>query len=110
MSFPSENLGVAVGPDGLIVRTTDGGATWTSVEQGMTEDLYGVFFLNDNEGWAVGAKSNIIHSSDGGQTWSAQETITSGDSLNAVMFTSSDNGLAAGSGGRIWKYGPMPAQ
>ena len=76
----------------------------------MTEDLYAVFFLNDNEGWAVGAKSNVIHTSDGGKSWSAQETITSGDSLYGVMFTSSNNGLAGGSGGRIWKYGPAAEQ
>ena len=87
VSFPSANVGVAVGPKGLVVRTSDGGATWASVESGLAEDLYGVFFLNDDEGWAVGAKSKIIHSTDGGQTWSEQETITSGDSLNGVMFT-----------------------
>ena len=76
----------------------------------MAEDLYGVFFLNDEEGWAVGAKSNIIHTSDGGLSWSAQETTTSGDSLNGVMFSSSTHGLAGGSGGRIWKYGPTSEQ
>jgi photosystem II stability/assembly factor-like uncharacterized protein len=69
-----------------------------------------VFFLNDSEGWAVGAKSKIVYSTDGGVTWTEQETITTGDSLNSVIFTGSDNGLAAGSGGRIWKYGPTPAQ
>ena len=110
VTFANDTFGIAVGAEGLIIRTTDGGGTWSNVESGLTEDLFGVFFLNENEGWAVGARSKVIHSSDGGVTWSEQETITSGDSLRGVMFTSSDNGLAGGSGGRIWKYGPITEQ
>ena len=106
--FASETFGTAVGESGTVIRTTDGGSTWESVESGQPEDLFGVFFLDDSNGWAVGARNLVVHSTDGGTSWAMEETTSSGDSLKGIMFTNVNSGLAAGSGGRIWKFGPRP--
>ncbi len=40
--------------DGTILRTTNGGTTWTSQTSGTTNHLYGVSFTDANTGTAVG--------------------------------------------------------
>jgi hypothetical protein len=35
-----------------------------------------------------------------------QETVQSADALKGTWFASPDRGLAAGTGGCIWKYAP----
>ncbi len=99
--------GTAVGQSGTILHTTDGGTTWTGQQSGTTEDLVGVHFFDPQNGWAVGSKNIIIHTTDGGATWAQQETIAAADSLRGIYLTSLRSGLAAGSGGHIWQYGPV---
>src|ERR1700752_2162393 len=41
---------IAVGDQGTIVRTTDGGATWTHIPSGTDAQLMGVAFANVNTG------------------------------------------------------------
>jgi photosystem II stability/assembly factor-like uncharacterized protein len=55
VSFVNATDGWAVGrTTGLILATTDGGATWTAQTSGTTASLYGVSFANSTDGWAVG--------------------------------------------------------
>ena len=46
--------GWIVGDQGVILHTTDGGATWTPQTSGVTDDLAGVTFVDAQHGWAVG--------------------------------------------------------
>ena len=106
--FASETFGVAVGEDGDC-HPNDGRRLYMGIRGfGQTEDLFGVFFLDESNGWAVGARTQAFRSTDGGTSWTMEETTSSGDSLRGIMFTDLNSGLASGSGGRIWKYGPRP--
>src|ERR1700689_1247560 len=46
---------IAVGDNGTIVRTTDGGATWVQISSGTNAGLTGVSFADANTGIAVGS-------------------------------------------------------
>ena len=46
--FLMSDQGVAVGDQGLILRTTDGGAMWQSVASGVEDGLRSVFFRGVN--------------------------------------------------------------
>ena len=46
-SFSDVNTGTAVGPDGKIIRTTNGGTSWFSQSEGSRNDLYGISFPDD---------------------------------------------------------------
>jgi photosystem II stability/assembly factor-like uncharacterized protein len=83
VAFGSSLVGVAVG-DGLppggwgiaggaIQRTTDGGATWTSVSMPYSVDLTSVDFFDANTVVAVGMNGEL-RSTDGGQTWASVPT------------------------------------
>src|ERR1041384_784712 len=60
VSFVQTNHGTAVGDYGTIVRTTDGGRTWTKQSSGTSSGLYGVSFVNANNGTAVGNNGIIL--------------------------------------------------
>jgi len=78
--FINKSVGYAVGYEGMIKKTTDGGKTWEDQESGTTLILTTVFFVNENSGFATGAytrcpeedcnKSGIfLKTTDGGKTW-----------------------------------------
>jgi len=55
-----------VGYEGTILRTEDGGATWTPQSSPTTQDLYGVSFVNANTGTAIGRSGTILRTTTGG--------------------------------------------
>ncbi|QCP51689.1 glycosyl hydrolase [Trinickia violacea] len=71
VSFADEHNGWAVGHWGVIIRTADGGETWTQQRSDISVDqpLFTVYFRNAREGWAVGLWSLMLHTADGGVTW-----------------------------------------
>ncbi len=65
---------IAVGDFGTILRTTDGGTTWTLQRSGSDNSLLAVCFVNADTGWAVGRRGTILHTIDGGATWVPQSS------------------------------------
>ena len=79
------NTMIAVGDQGSILRTTDGGATWTQISSGTTAGLSGVSFAGANTGVAVGGQGVILRTMDGGATWTLEPSLTT-SALNDVSF------------------------
>src|SRR5262245_6794142 len=61
-------LVVAVGVGGVIVRSTDGGATWGTISSGTTAWLHDVYGIGDDV-YAVGDGGTVVHSADAGQSF-----------------------------------------
>jgi photosystem II stability/assembly factor-like uncharacterized protein len=110
VAFADAKSGWAVGLDGTIIQTPDGGVTWLLQDSTTNRDLYGVTFRNANSGWAVGQES-ILHTKDGGGKWMAAEGKISWN-LTGVTFTGATSGWVVGSplaightsdGGATWK-------
>jgi photosystem II stability/assembly factor-like uncharacterized protein len=62
----------AVGHQGHILFSDDGGDTWTQAEVPVRSSILDVHFPTPEKGWAVGHEGVILHSSDGGKTWVKQ--------------------------------------
>jgi photosystem II stability/assembly factor-like uncharacterized protein len=92
--------GWIVGNDGIILHTTDKGATWEKQESGVAGVLHSVSFVNESEGWAVGDSGTVIHTEDGGATWETQNTGVT-EQLRSVFFANNSEGWAVGEGGVI---------
>jgi hypothetical protein len=58
--------GLAVGNNGTILRTEDGGETWESQKLGITQNLYAVQFIDSLTGWIAGEGGLIIKTTNGG--------------------------------------------
>ena len=56
---------IAVGDSGRIIRTGDGGLTWTALLSGTTNPLYAITSAGSNRGIAVGEGGTILGPSPG---------------------------------------------
>jgi len=68
VDFWGDEVGVAVGVDGCIMRTRDRGETWTEVRSPTTNCLYRVKFIDGNV-YAVGQHGTLLSSTDQGRNW-----------------------------------------
>ncbi|OQX25344.1 MAG: hypothetical protein BWK80_16070 [Desulfobacteraceae bacterium IS3] len=98
--FPDSINGWAVREGGLILKTGDGGGTWTDQTSGTENNLNAVYFANAGSGCAVGASGTILTTSNGGTAWSVKSSGITKD-LNGVWFVSATKGWAVGAAGTI---------
>ncbi len=108
-SFVDRSRGWAVGAEGQVFATRNGGRTWTPQESNTTADLLDVKFLDGREGWASGAGGTLLHTVDGGSRW---EIVPSGTThaLERLCFVGRARGWAVGFGGTILSYSPGQAE
>ena len=81
---------------GVVLATTDGGASWALQHSGR-RSLWGVDFFDKLHGWVVGygGGATILATSDGGESWIKQTSGTSGY-LGGVNFVDATHGWAVG--------------
>ena len=80
VAFKDAKVGVAVGHGASVVRTDDGGGTWTHVPlpEAEPESLLGVAYLGGDRFAAYGAFGMYFDSADAGKTW-VRRTVLSED-------------------------------
>ncbi|GBD35345.1 Ycf48-like protein [bacterium HR36] len=102
--FADEQEGWAVGDEGLILHTIDGGRTWERQASGTRANLRGVHFLSPFKGYAVGEAALLespltmgvlLMTRDGGVTW---RTVSDREmpGLHHVHFFDQRQGVVAG--------------
>jgi photosystem II stability/assembly factor-like uncharacterized protein len=100
VAFETGTTAVAVGDNGNIIRTTNGGTSWQTQISGTSDSLRGVDFLGISVAVAVGDNGTIVRSSDGGAFWSPVTSGTS-QSLNGVAALDTGVAVAVGAAGTI---------
>jgi photosystem II stability/assembly factor-like uncharacterized protein len=100
VAFPTPQSGWAVGDDGAILHTEDGGGSWKTQTSGTNARLLSVAFATPQSGWAVGSDGIIVHTQDGGDSWEAQFSGTR-LWLLSVTFASPRSGWVVGDQGTI---------
>ena len=99
--FTDKDHGWACGIDGTLIKTGDGGATWSLLPPVTQNTLYTVF-IKFGKGWVVGDKGAYLMSEDGGATWQLQqEVIKSKQAFRDIFFSSPTNGWAVGGAGSV---------
>lgn len=98
--FITEGKGWAVGDQGVILTTTNGGDSWTPQVSGITTATFrSVFFTSENNGWAVGSYNTLRSTTDGGTTWNTVSSGSSTQEFKDVFFASPTTGYIVGSNG-----------
>jgi len=93
---------------GIILKTVDAGATWSTYTT-ETREVKSVCFVNATVGYASSFDAHlngtILKTVDGGTTWKVDAQDLQGGYLTSQYFTGVNNGYAVGSGGVMFKYG-----
>ena len=111
--FVDSQTGWAVGNNGTILNTTNGGQTWSAQTSSATQGIRAVFFIDANTGWAVGGATSrtMIKTTDGGTTWLdlPANSITSNQMFDIAFFdanigwvTTYDSIFRTIDGGNTW--------
>lgn len=113
------NQGLAIGHEGWILRTTDGGRRWQEVafDKEAGEPLMDVARLPSGDWLAVGAFGRVMRSSDQGQSWRAEPAPGDTDwHLNAIsgsqdrrywmIVGEAGTAIRSQDGGRSWEVLP----
>ena len=103
--FTSSTIGYLGGNDSLLMKTTDGGATWNQINySGINflsagDHILNMQFLNNNVGFiTVGPYSGSYGTTDGGLTWSLISLPGNHCYNQGLFFFDENNGFIGGSG------------
>lgn len=130
--FADDQEGWAVGDDGLILHTIDGGQTWERQASGTRANLRGVHFLSPFIGYVVGEEALpetsltsgvLLMTRDGGATWRTA-SYKEMPGLYHIRFFDDRRGVVAGDacdafpsgvwqtedGGLTWRLVPQGRQ
>jgi photosystem II stability/assembly factor-like uncharacterized protein len=100
--FIDQLNGWVAGANGVIFRTVDGGASWTSLPSNTSETIRGIFFFDQNNGWACGDNGTILGTIDGGGSWQPQSSGATSQ-LNEIQFVSTSTGWVVGNSNQLFK-------
>lgn len=123
--WASNQVAVAVGlgqdgSKGLILRSTDGGQSWSQVSNTIVSIFTDVYFVNENVGYLCGGNTRILKTTNGGASWASQFSDNDSD-LFSIHFINENEGYAAGgvggtgrllhttNGGSNWTDVSLPA-
>lgn len=118
MNFVDSQTGFALGTDGNLARSSDGGRTWIEVKRNRFPKCYctDMVFTTENNGLITGAAGMILKTTDGGVNWDSVDSGTGEDLRSVCMvdmltgFITGNKGvfLRTGDGGVTWDKLPVP--
>ncbi|HAS40779.1 MAG TPA: hypothetical protein DCS93_09885 [Microscillaceae bacterium] len=117
--FVDDNIGYA-GGDGILkptlLKTTDGGATWTSLSHNLTTgEILQLDFTGASVGWAI-VTDGLYQTTDGGVNWTKRMALSllgrSGvifkDANMGIMYKHNDPPYYTLDGGQNWQKATFP--
>lgn len=97
MHFVDDTTGYVCGWKGTVLKTTNGGETWSYRRQTVDTWFSEVYFASTDSGWACGGTTEgvIARTTDGGATWSSVR-FPMHDWIHSVDFIDNATGYAVG--------------
>ena len=104
VAFADDSVVVAVGY-GLILRSTNGGASWLPLKKWGSDFYHSICFPSEKIGYIVGYSGEILKTTDGGEIWSQLQSSNSykPKRFNTVFFTDILRGVICGDNGVFWR-------
>lgn len=110
VKFIDPQTGWAVGEEGTIIKTTNGGINWQQIgghpiiPQWLITavDLNEIYIIDKNNIWIAGDYGTVLFTTDGGNTWNIDLSITF-NYLSGLYFIDPQTAIFVGGGGTILK-------
>jgi photosystem II stability/assembly factor-like uncharacterized protein len=102
--FTDENTGYAGGAgatNATLLKTTDGGTTWTNLSINTINEIYSMSFGSDNTGYVLTESNELFKTTDAGTTWN--NIINFGGGQGHIKFLNDNIGFAVEGGETIHK-------
>lgn len=100
--FTASNCGHIVGTNGTIMKTVNGGESWSFYNSGINDkDFNSIFFTDSNTGYVVGEHGKILKTTNG-ITWDNQSSGVN-YTLNEIFFVNQNIGYIVGASNKILK-------
>lgn len=102
LQFIDDNTGFITTSNGKLIKTTDGGTSWSVLLVRANTALNRCYFVTAQIGWVVGENGLIMKTTNGGQSWTTQN---SGSSVTwrGIYFLSAQEGYVVGTQGTLAK-------
>ncbi len=96
---------VAVGANGTVIRSEDGGITWTvsPINKTVGASLRSTFFSSASNGWVVGDSGIVLKTTNSGQQWIRVSIGSYSFGLNNITFSNGTTGWICGDQGAIFR-------
>ncbi|HZY10534.1 MAG TPA: hypothetical protein VFF29_05210 [Bacteroidota bacterium] len=109
LCFLDSLTGWIVGDSGIIIKTIDGGDSWTIQDSKTTYKIVDIFMLNRQRGWALAhnyetdtnTTTTILATTDGGSNWTVEVYPEKYVYFFSIVFLDSANGWMAGLEGKV---------
>ena len=85
LHFISINIGWVVGSNGTILKTSNGGITWSVQQSNLSSNIYSVCFTDSLHGWVCGPDGNILKTTNGGENWIQKQSGVS-ENINSIFL------------------------
>ena len=125
VAFPTSQVGYLVLSDGSVLRTHDGGRTWTTqtaipgtpaTNTASTNHPTDIVFTTADMGFATSESGSIYRTTDDGTSWSP--VVTAPQHLDNIVFPDAQDGYAVGGtslvsthdGGKTWSQQGLVSQ
>jgi len=79
--------------DGVVIKTTNGGTTWTSLWTGTDQGVEGISFPDMNTGYIGGWSAYFAKTTNGGVSWTPQNPGSDIYYYTDVVFKDANNGV-----------------
>ena len=102
-----------VGVGGKVLRTADGGKTWSAPTRIASQSLEDLSLVGPQSGWAVGVRGTVVRTVDGGNTWTVQDGAVEilvvdleGNAIQSIPVEFTPDYLTFSPDGAYLVYGP----
>lgn len=113
INFQTEKKGWIVGADGLVLRSEDGGESWTAIQKFTDDTIKQIVFTSPEKGWMLcernlysrgGLSPTYLRKTiDGGNNWDIVEFEKGGrERITRLLFTRNGSGTAVGEAGIVF--------
>jgi photosystem II stability/assembly factor-like uncharacterized protein len=105
MKFVSNAVGYLCGNQGKLVKTTDGGESWTDISLDPAHNFSKLFFVDENIGWTIDVQGKkILRTTNGGNDWThATLGSTYLHQPVSIFFLNDQDGFSTTAEGMLFK-------
>lgn len=100
--FLNDSVGFLCGSSGSLLKTIDGGSSWSLRVLPYQNDLHTIYFDSFGNGLIGGDNSLLLKSTDAGETWTKVD-FNFNQTIFKIKFINNNTGFITGSKGLIYK-------